>query len=90
MMKEIDYKVPNGKLLRIQADLDDDIINYIKISGDFFIHPETEIIEIEKLLVGIKIKDIIEKMDNFIKEKKIILVGFNPVDLGYALDKMRK
>ncbi len=85
MIQNIDYKVPNGKLLRLQADLDKDVINSIKISGDFFIHPETAIIEIERLLAGLKIQDIPDKLDKFIKEKEIILLGFNPADLVDAL-----
>ncbi len=90
MMQDIDYKVPNGKLLRIQANLDEDIISSIKISGDFFIHPETAIIEIEKLLAGVKIQNIADKLDKFIKEKKITLVGFNSADLADALERIRK
>ncbi len=85
MIENIDYKVPNGKLLRIETELDDDIISSIKITGDFFIHPETAIVDIEKFLTGIKIKDISDKLEKFIKEKKITLIGFSPADLADAL-----
>ncbi len=90
MIQDIDYKVPDGKLLRIQAELDDERISSIKISGDFFIHPEHTIIRIEKLLAGAKIQDVAHKLDKFIKEKKITLLGFNSSDLADALERMRK
>lgn len=48
----VDYKVRNGKLLRLEFELDKDIIKKIKINGDFFIYPETAITEIENILVG--------------------------------------
>ncbi len=90
MKQDIDYKVPNGKLLRIQADLDNDVVNFIKISGDFFIHPEAAIIEIEDFLAGASINTIAGKLDKLVKEKKITLVGFNPADLADALKRMQK
>ncbi len=36
------YKVPQGKLLKISLDYDDatNVIQQIRITGDFFIHPE--------------------------------------------------
>ena len=33
------YKVPDGKMVRLEMDYDDKIIR-ISISGDFFMHPE--------------------------------------------------
>ena len=56
-MQSIDYKVPNGKLLRIDADIKEKTIIDIKIHGDFFIHPEDGIEIIEKNLIGKKIDD---------------------------------
>ena len=56
-MQSIDYKVPNGKLLRIDVDINDNTIKYIKIHGDFFIHPEIGIEAIEKTLLGANILD---------------------------------
>ena len=50
MQKHIDYKVPGGKLLRIDADIEYNIIRDIRIYGDFFIHPEEGITAIEDAL----------------------------------------
>jgi lipoate---protein ligase len=84
-MKSIDYKVPNGKLLRIDFKLDDNIIKYIKIHGDFFIHPEVGIEVIEKTLLGANLSD--EKLLELLKmkTKKIEMIGVSVEDIIQVL-----
>ncbi len=53
-LHEIDYKVPNGKLIRLRAELDGDKICSVKIMGDFFLYPEDKIFLLEKNLIGQK------------------------------------
>jgi hypothetical protein len=95
--REIDYKVANGKLIRLDAFFDNSnscIVEDIKITGDFFIHPENAIFEIEKRIIknvkGKKIKeqDLIylkNEIADFINKKKIKLVGFCVDDLINAI-----
>ncbi len=85
MKQDIDYKVPNGKLLRLEVDMKKDSIKSIKISGDFFVHPETAITQIEKMLEGKSRDDVTDVVNKFIEENHIKLVGFNAVDLTNAL-----
>jgi lipoate-protein ligase A len=78
-------KVPGGKLLRIKVDYDDKI-NNVKITGDFFIHPEESVTEIENLLKGTK-KDedekiIADKISKLVFQKNIQLVGIDPVAIS--------
>lgn len=78
-------KVPGGKLLRIKINYDEKI-NDVKITGDFFIHPEESINEIENLLNGIR-KDeeekfIAEKISKFVSEKDVQLIGIDPVAIA--------
>lgn len=47
-------KVQGGKLLKCKLELENDIIRKIKITGDFFMHPEEKIEDLEKVLIGIK------------------------------------
>jgi lipoate---protein ligase len=51
-----DYKVPGGKLLRVRLALDESheppVIHSVKLTGDFFMHPEDAIEELERRLVG--------------------------------------
>ena len=52
-----DYKVVGGKLLRVQLTVTEAaegarVINTVSIFGDFFMHPEEAIEELERLLIG--------------------------------------
>ncbi len=89
-MKKIIYKAPNGKLLRIQIDIDGDIIKNIKIAGDFFIHPEKAILDIERFLVGKKINDIETALREFLLNNNVMIIGFKPTDLFNALSNNKK
>jgi len=52
-----DYKVPGGKLLRVTLELDEGThpakIASISLNGDFFMHPEDAIEELESRLVNV-------------------------------------
>lgn len=85
MNKKIVHKVPQGKMLRIEADIKDSVIKRIKITGDFFIHPEEAITEIEDFLTGRPLPGIGEVLAGFLEEKNIRVIGFNPSDLELAL-----
>ncbi len=49
---QIKKKVKEGKVVKIEIDCDD-IIRNIRITGDFFLHPEDILDEIEKSIVGL-------------------------------------
>lgn len=88
MKQDIDYKVPNGKLLRLEADIEGGAIKSIKISGDFFMYPETGVLNIEDALCGQKIdekKRLINILEKLIKDKGIQIIGFTAADLVSAL-----
>ncbi len=89
-MKKIIYKAPNGKLLRVQLNAEDDIIRNIKIAGDFFIHPEKAILDIERFLVGKRINDIENILGEFLLNNNIIIIGFKPTDIFNALSNNKK
>ncbi|MGM5488425.1 MAG: hypothetical protein ACQESG_05740 [Nanobdellota archaeon] len=82
----IDYKVPNGKLLRIDAEIGE-TIQSIRITGDFFIHPESALEDIEGLLAGIRVEDVERVLTDFIQENDVKVIGFGPKDLAEALRK---
>jgi hypothetical protein len=48
------YKVPDGKMLKIHLSLLDNKIKNITIMGDFFLHPEETLINLEENLKGLK------------------------------------
>jgi lipoate-protein ligase A len=51
MLYEATTKVPGGKLLRVKVEAED-FINAVRISGDFFLHPEEALPAVEKSLIG--------------------------------------
>jgi len=75
------YKVPNGKLLKINLEYDENTnkIETIKITGDFFAYPEEAIEFIEEKLKNLSIeKDIlINKIQSIIDKHKLEFIGLN-------------
>ncbi|MFT4343340.1 MAG: lipoate protein ligase C-terminal domain-containing protein [Candidatus Woesearchaeota archaeon] len=82
---EINYKVPGGKLLRISTTIKNDIIESITLYGDFFLHPEEAVVDIEKVLLNKKIDDIANTLEVLFKEKSIRAIGFSPRDVEDAI-----
>ncbi len=68
-----------GKIvkIRISYNQESQLIQTIKITGDFFIHPEEVIEQLEQRLCGIKLKkiDLENKMKLILKDSKIF--GFD-------------
>jgi len=55
-----DYKAIGGKLLRVRMTVTEDnppVIQTIRITGDFFMHPEEAIEDLEQLLTGTSLDD---------------------------------
>ena len=50
MIKKSVYKIPEGKLVKIELETTDNKIKKIKITGDFFLYPEEIISKLEKSL----------------------------------------
>jgi lipoate---protein ligase len=87
MTKNIIHKVVGGKLIRLRLRLEDDVIKDIRITGDFFIYPESDIFRIEKALLGVKIGSCAGILTDFMKRNGTIITGFEPADLAEALTK---
>ena len=83
---KIDYKVEGGKLLRIELMHKNNHLLTIKLCGDFFIHPEYSIEDIEKGLMGTPFNQISQKLSDIIQTKNIQLIGFSPEDLQKAIE----
>lgn len=63
-----EYKVPGGKLVVVDLDVEDDVLTNVRISGDFFLEPD-EALErmtsaVEGLPAGSSAQQIQEAMDN--------------------------
>jgi lipoate-protein ligase A len=84
-MKLVEYKVPEGKLVAAEADVVNGYLTRIKITGDFFMHPESAIKDFEDSLKGIPVSKLEETVTNFFKNNEIQLIGVSPNDFIYVI-----
>lgn len=87
MLKNV-YKVPDGKMLKISLEKENNKIKKITINGDFFAHPEDCIEIMEKELQNVEINK--EKIENMIRQIIITndfkIFGFDEKDLATAIE----
>ena len=70
------YKVPGGKLLKISLEAEGNKIKSVKITGDFFMHPETGVELIEEAIAGKEINDkLADTIEKTMKKNPIKNVG---------------
>lgn len=83
-------KVEGGKLVKIKVEFNGKV-RYVQILGDFFIHPEDSLENIEKGLVGVSVNESEENIINKIKEivhsDNIQLIGITPESIARVLKK---
>lgn len=70
-----EYKIPGGKLLACALETDGGVITKLKISGDFFMHPEDSIINLEKAILGSTLTDYPDNIRGFFKKNTVTLLG---------------
>jgi lipoate-protein ligase A len=88
--KHVDYKVPGGKMIRLEAEVENGVIKSIRMTGDFFIHPEAAIEGIERFLMGKKVSEgLAGRLDGFVRRKNIRMIGISAADVAAALFKAR-
>lgn len=83
-------KVPGGKLLRVKIDFNQEegIIDDVEVEGDFFIHPEEFVDDMEQLLVNLDQKDseesIAAALSRLVEEEGAELIGLTPESIAKA------
>jgi lipoate-protein ligase A len=79
------YKIPEGKLLKIFIDYNEEnnSINEINITGDFFAYPEESIENLENELKNTLLKKdvLLSKIDSIIEKNNIQFIGLNSESL---------
>lgn len=82
-------KIPRGKLVCIDAECEDGRILSVKITGDFFLHPEERIEKLERALINQK-TTITESEAEFFLKKTLgdgVLIGVSCADLARMIKK---
>ena len=80
-----EYKVPGGKLLACEVEYDQAITG-IKIFGDFFMHPEPAIVDLEQIIHGKKREELPKAVSGFFNNSDIILFGAAPLDFVKVIE----
>lgn len=82
-MKKAIYKVPNGKLLKVFLEDSGGKIVSVRITGDFFAHPEENIEKLEGALAGVKLDpdELRKKIAAFLEESGTKLFGVDTESL---------
>ena len=86
-MRKAEYKVAGGKLIRVQLVKKETMIEKVKITGDFFLHPEELIEDLEKALVGqaLNMSNLDEFIGAFIKRRGATLLCASPEDFAKCI-----
>jgi len=82
-----EYKVEGGKLIKVQLTAADGKIRRIKITGDFFLHPEEVIEDIENALEGqiLDEHELSSLIENVMKNKQAVSLGVSPEDFARCI-----
>ena len=86
-MGRAEYKVEGGKLIKVQLTAEDGKIRRIKITGDFFLHPEEVIEDIENALEGqiLDEHELSSLIENVMKNKQAVSLGVSPEDFARCI-----
>jgi hypothetical protein len=85
-------KVPGGKTLMLKVTCQGDSVERLRISGDFFFHPEEGLEELESFLLAERVwetEDVEGVIGRFLEENGYRAVGFAPSDLAFLLRGIR-
>jgi len=84
----IEEKVPGGKLVCIDVEGTEGKISSIRISGDFFLHPEETIEKIEDALLGAFVNDVASRVASVLKNNEAQFIGVFPEDIERMVRKV--
>jgi lipoate-protein ligase A len=81
------HKVLDGKLVKVRLEAEKGKIKSIRISGDFFIHPEEKIEALEKGLAGTELSEraLEKRVSELIEGNSMQVFGFKAGDLAKAI-----
>jgi len=88
-LSKAEYKVEGGKLVRVKLEVRDGKISYVMITGDFFMHPEELIENLESFLVGCKLDEaeIKSNLMKFVEDNGVVLLGVSVDDFAKCIMK---
>jgi len=93
MISHASMKVREGKLVKVEVEYDE-VIRKIKITGDFFLHPEDILEKIEKGLLGLEkdasMETIASKIQKIMEAHDAQMIGMSPESLAFVIKESLK
>ena len=86
-MGKAEYKVEGGKMIRVYLTKKNDVIEEVKITGDFFLHPEVFIEELEEALRGFALNEpgLTELIKSLSAKRDATFLGVSPQDVARCI-----
>ena len=86
-MRESSYKIPGGKLVKVKLKAACGRIAEVRVLGDFFLHPEETLLDIEESLVGTPTEEtaITDMIDQTLTESNATLIGATAADIAKTI-----
>ena len=84
-MGRAELKVPGGKMMVAETEVEAGLLVRVKITGDFFMHPEEAIEELEEALTGIPAAAIEAAVEGFFRGRAVDIIGASPGDFVRVL-----
>lgn len=78
------WKAPGG-LLRCQCAIEDGVVAWVSLSGDFFVDPPRALLELEEALSGRPLETVKEEAAHFLARPGVSLPGVGPEDIERAV-----
>jgi len=76
-------KVPGGKLIRVDVNIENSAITSCHITGDFFLHPENTLSRMEVAIDGAALP-----LDSGLLKKKLEKITLGTTIVGFTLDDL--
>ncbi len=93
MIFQTKQKVREGKVVKVEIECNE-LIRNIRITGDFFIHPEDILDEIERSIIGLERSATIETVTSNIKsrieERDVQMIGISPESIALLIREALK
>lgn len=83
-----EYKVPGGKLVAVDLEVQQDRLSNVHVSGDFFLEPEEALFDIDAALNGMSANAGVDQLSSAIQgavDPSTAFIGFSPEAVGIAV-----
>ena len=86
-MKKASYKVEDGKMVKIELDVQDETVEEVRIRGDFFLQPPEKLGTLESSLQELNVDSTVDEVAAKLEPVDADLIGFSHRDIGKAFRK---